>query len=66
MNSKEENAKDICLDFVQEFGLCALYYCVQKRGDSSPISKYRGFGVYSMNKTVGGRKFFTTRASATS
>jgi hypothetical protein len=26
LNSKEENSSDICLDFVQEFGLCILFF----------------------------------------
>ncbi len=43
-----------------------LYYLVQKRGDLSPFPKYRGFGVYSMNKAGGGRKMAITRASAAS
>jgi hypothetical protein len=32
----------------------------------SPLSKNRGFGVYSMNKTRGRRKMFITRAKAAS
>jgi hypothetical protein len=34
--------------------------CVQ--GRRSPVSKYRGFGVYSMNKTRSWRKMFITGA----
>jgi hypothetical protein len=32
----------------------------------SPLSKYRWFSVYSMNKTEGWRKMFTTRANVAS
>ncbi len=46
--------------------LCTLYDCVQKRGDGSPISKYRGIGIYSMNKPMGRRHMFITRAKAAS
>ncbi len=37
---------------------------VHKRGNYSPLSKYRGFSVYSMNKTGGRREMFNTRANA--
>ncbi len=40
------------------------YYCVHKRGN--PLYKYRGFDVYSMNKTGDRSIMFITRASATS
>ncbi len=43
-----------------------LYYCVQKRGNQSPLSKYRGLGVYSMNRTQGRRKVFITKVNAAS
>jgi hypothetical protein len=42
------------------------YICVHKRGNSSPLSKYRWFSVYSMNKTGGRRKMFVTMANAAS
>jgi hypothetical protein len=46
--------------------------CSQKRElvstrvpeSESTLFKYRGFGVYSMKKTGGRRKLFTTRAIA--
>ncbi len=44
--------------------LCALYYCVQKKGDWSPVSKYRDIGVYSMNKTGSWKKLSITRVNA--
>ncbi len=37
--------------------------CSAKREPESPLSKYRGFGVYSMNKTGGRRKTFITTAA---
>ncbi len=49
--------------------LYSILLCVQKRGDWIPVSKCRGFGVYSMNKTGGRstrRKMFMTRANAAS
>jgi hypothetical protein len=33
-------------------------------GFMSPVSKYREFSVYSMNKAGGGRKMFITKAMA--
>ncbi len=39
------------------------YSFVHKRGDWSPLSKCRGFGVYSMNKTWCRRKMFITIGS---
>jgi hypothetical protein len=42
-------------------------YCsVQKRGDKSHVSKYKVFGVYSINQTVGCRKMSINRAIAAS
>jgi hypothetical protein len=47
--------------------LCSsVLYTPEKRGLQSIVSKYRRFGVYSMNKTGVGRTFFATKASATS
>jgi hypothetical protein len=43
-----------------------LMCTVHRRGNSSPLSKYRGFSVYSMNITGGRRKMFKTRANAAS
>ncbi len=40
--------------------------CVHKRGNESPLSKYRGLGVYSMKKTGGRMKMFIIRANAAS
>jgi hypothetical protein len=40
--------------------------CTQKRELESPLSKYRGFSVYSMKKTGGRRKLFITGANAAS
>jgi hypothetical protein len=40
------------------------YLCVHKRGNSSPLSKYRGLSVYSMNKIGGRRKICITGANA--
>jgi hypothetical protein len=43
--------------------------CVHRRGNQSPLrplSQYRGFNVYSMNKTGGRRKMFITRVTAAS
>jgi hypothetical protein len=42
-------------------------YMYTKEGTmQSPLSKYRGFSVYSMNKTGRRRKMFITRANAAS
>jgi hypothetical protein len=45
-----------------------VFTYIHKRGNYrlplEPLSKYRGFSVYSMNKTVGRRKMFITRANA--
>jgi hypothetical protein len=43
-----------CSSFARESEplLNIRYYCVQKRGDYSFLSKYRGFSVYSMKKGV--------------
>jgi hypothetical protein len=35
----------------------------KKRGNQSHFNKFRGFGVYSMNKTGGRRKIFITRTT---
>ncbi len=40
---------------------CTLYYSVQKRGDLSPVSKSRGYSIYSMNKAGLLQKFYVTR-----
>ncbi len=49
---------------------CILYYTVYRKEvvGVSPVSKYRGFGVYSMNEPGGWswRKMFITRASVAS
>ncbi len=37
---------------------------VHIRGNWSPLSKYRGFSVYSMNKLGGRRKMFITKANS--
>jgi hypothetical protein len=42
------------------------FLCINKRGNYSPLSKCRGFSVYSMNKTGGRRKMFITRANSAS
>jgi hypothetical protein len=42
------------------------YLCVHERGNSSPLSKYRGLSVYSMNQIGGRRKMFITGANAAS
>ncbi len=51
-----------------EQGLCSSVtrYWVKKRGDWSPVSRCMGFGVYSMNKTGGGRKMLLTTDKVTS
>ncbi len=41
-------------------------YVFAKEGTRVPFSKFRGFTVYSMNKTGGRVKMFKTRANATS
>jgi hypothetical protein len=39
---------------------------VHKRDNESPLSKYRGFGVFSMKKNKGRRKMFIPRANTAS
>jgi len=43
-----------------------IVFVLQKRakGNWSPLSKYRGFGVYSINTTGGWRKMFITWENA--
>jgi hypothetical protein len=43
-----------------------LYVLYTKEGTIVPLSKYRGFGVYSMDKTGGRWKMFITRTNAAS
>jgi hypothetical protein len=43
-----------------------VYLCVHKRENYRSLSKCRGFGVYSMNKTEGRRKMFLTRTKPAS
>jgi hypothetical protein len=38
-------------------------YVYTKEGTRVPLSKYRGFSVYSMNKTRARKKMFITRAN---
>jgi hypothetical protein len=55
VKSKEKNSEDICLDFVQEFGLC--YFCCQK--EQVPEKNNRGQIIRSISIRIN-RDFLKT------